>query len=121
MSARMNDNPWSALPLEPQFVLDCDRSAVFAFNEKRGRNPVHLLRLDFLPEPYIGAPEAPVVLLSNNPGYGERAHLKLNDEFRERMRSNLLHRPSKHPFLYLDPALEEVGHWWRIKSRVLRE
>jgi hypothetical protein len=109
------------LPSEPPFVLECDREKVSAYNEKQGRNPAHLLRLEYLPEPFLGAPEAPVVLLSNNPGYGKRAHLKLSDEFRVRMRCNLRHGPSNHPFLYLDPALKEVGHWWRIKSRILRE
>jgi hypothetical protein len=115
----VKDNPWRHLPTEPQFVLESDRSDVLAYNAKPRRNPRHSVQLDILPEPFIGSPDAPVVLLSNNPGYAGKAHLKRAGEFRQRMLDNLLHKTSRCPFLYLDPSLGDVGRWWRIKLKIL--
>src|SRR5262249_4371609 len=42
-------------------------------------------------------------------------------DFMVGMRKNLLHRQSNYPFVYLDPALGDVGEWWRGKLKELLE
>jgi hypothetical protein len=114
------DNPWRHLPAEPPFVLRCDKKGVDEFNQKVGRSSKSFLQVGgILPEPFIGNPDAPVVLLSNNPGFGKRAHLRAEREFKDRMRNNLDLGTSDYPFIYLDPALAEVGKWWKAKLRKL--
>jgi hypothetical protein len=115
----MNENPWCSLPTSSPYVLPEDEPNVSAFNKMPGRKPNHVLQLDILPEPFIGVPDAPVVLLSNNPGFGKRAHLKHEQDFIRRMRNNLHHEPSDCPFVYLAPDIGDVGKWWESKLKTL--
>jgi hypothetical protein len=113
-------NPWYQLPLQPDYVLPEDVSAVRRFNES-ARESVRL-QLELMPEPYLGRPDAPVVLLNKNPGFtpeGPRAHR--DQAFLERSRCNLEHCPSAYPFYLLDPALNTKGtEWWhRILGRLI--
>lgn len=78
------------------------------------------MQLDLLPEPYIGRPDAPVVLLRPGPGYTlDRSQLAANGYGREVWRRNLLHQPLDYPFYALDPALTWSAQaiWWRRKLR----
>ena len=62
-------NPWPALSYEPPFVLHEDLHPVLQFNARAtGRTR---LELDLLPEPFVGRVEAPVVLLTLNPGVSD--------------------------------------------------
>src|SRR5437763_536443 len=62
-------NPWVNLPDEEPFVLPCDDAGVRAFNATATN--INRLRLDVMPEPYLGDPTAPLVLLNKNPGFAE--------------------------------------------------
>jgi hypothetical protein len=116
----MNENPWCHLPNSPPYVLPKDEEYVRVFNGKVGSGSDRFLQIRrILPEPFIGDPSAPVVLLSNNPGFGRRAPLKETRNFMERLRKNLILDESEYPFLFLDPDFNEVGWWWRIKLKVL--
>jgi hypothetical protein len=122
----VNDNPWHRLPDKPPYVLPEDEEVVRAFNVKARQN--HVLHLDLIPEPFVGRPDAPVVLLGNNPGVKspETKAYRLKPAFADRMRKNLLHRLSDDfPFLYLDPDpdITSTGKgWWERKlKRLFRE
>lgn len=118
----MTINPWTGLPRTPPFVLPDDRSAVDTFNAVAG--PSRLLRVyDLLPEPFIGNPRAPVLLLSNNPGFGAGWADRAASDFQERIRANLCHQPSECPFYYLAPDVQGLNRqWWvrRVKHLIER-
>lgn len=118
----MSANPWLELPLSPPFVLPVDREIVDKFNKGRfgrGRNVDHLLRTgSILPEPFVGRHDAPIVLLSNNPGWGDNGEGRSNPAFMELMRGNLRHEQCDCPFVFLDPSYEGGGkEWWTKKLR----
>jgi hypothetical protein len=80
------ENPWCHLPDEAPFVLPGDKERIDEFNERVGATSKSFLQITkLLPEPFIGDPNAPVVLLSNNPGVGKRAHLREGPQFRDRI------------------------------------
>jgi hypothetical protein len=120
----MVENPWNRLPDVPPYVLPEDKGQVLLSNERKGSNHDHFLHVDkILPEPFVGAKDAPVVLLSNNPGFGGADSRKEEQVFKARIRSNLLHEASDWPFVYLDPDWQGIGkEWWlrRIKEVVKR-
>jgi hypothetical protein len=121
-AAKLNviDNPWSHPFAEAPFVLPGDGEVVEAFNKKLRRRPNRYLQVKtHLPEPFVGDPEAPVVLLSNNPGFGKKRKLRKTPDFMERMRNNLRLQKAKYPFIYLDPKLSEIGEWWKHKLKCL--
>jgi hypothetical protein len=116
----LNDNPWLLLPEGPPYVLPDDNQAVSDFNTEASE--AHRLRVhELLPEPFVGDPDAPVVLLGNNPGYTPAGALrKQNPRFATRMRANLSHQPSDCPFVFFAEDIGE-GHrvWWEKKLRGL--
>src|SRR5437762_5162188 len=61
------DNPWKRLPRKAPFFLPEDRSAIDAFNGSASDR--YRIRGDTLPVPYLGLPDAPILLLNLNPGY----------------------------------------------------
>ena len=114
----MSDNPWVRLPAVAPYVLADDEQAVRAFNA--GASEGHRLQIDqLLPEPFIGDPEAPVLLLSNNPGFGRNVALRQQPEFMSRVRDGLSLRPLPYPFIYLEPQYTNTGQWWRQKLKCL--
>ncbi len=114
----MSDNPWLCLPLGPPYVLAQDEQAVCEFNAEAGDD--HQLQIDkLLPEPFVGDPAAPVLLLSNNPGFSKRSVFRQHPEFMARVRESLSHRFSTYPFIYLDPEYRDAGRWWRQKLKPL--
>src|SRR2546422_11376051 len=109
----MNKSPWCRLPANPPYVLPDDEPFVEAFNVRAG--PKRFLHIDkILPEPFVGPLDAPVVLLSNNPGFKEAGVAHNQDPvFVARMRNNLRHRPSDYPFVFLAPDYSGRGKkWW---------
>jgi hypothetical protein len=67
---RTRANPWLQLPESPPYVLPEDADYVRAWNEVSGRqNERRLLRLDVLPDPFVGRRDAPLVVLALNPGW----------------------------------------------------
>jgi hypothetical protein len=123
----VNDNPWHRLPKEPPHVLleDQEKAETFNLKAKKAR-PHHFLHLDLIPEPFVGRPDAPVVLLGNNPGVKspETAADRRKPAFADRLRKNLLHALSSDtfPFLYLDPGPNippRSREWWDRKLKHL--
>jgi hypothetical protein len=114
----MHDNPWQRLPVRPPFVLPDDEAMVHEFNRPASEN-LRLAIDELLPEPFVGDPTTPVVLLSNNPGIGKRSHLKLDPGFRSRVRDGIHLKESPYPFYYLDPKYCETGRWWTQKLKCL--
>jgi hypothetical protein len=116
------DNPWLHIPAEPPYVLPEDAEAVARFN--RTASPNHFLRVDkILPEAFMGVKDAPVVLLSNNPGFSsleEREKFRQQPMILEWMRKNLHHEPLDYPFYYLNPVFNE-SDWWVVRLRPLIE
>lgn len=113
------NNPWVDLPRTQPFVLPYERSAIREFNASA--KPTHQIRTELMPEPYLGDPNAPVVLLNLNPGFMEEEiyfHTEDEDFIRE-CRANLLHEPSEYPFYLINPKLSaSEGHkWWKKKLR----
>jgi hypothetical protein len=117
----VNENPWCRLRVSAPYVLPDDEPLVRAFNKRKAKEHPKFLHIDdILPEPFVGAPEAPVVLLSNNPGFGKGAPAKKDPAFMDRMRKNLLHEPSDWPFVFLAPDFSGPGkEWWERKLKHL--
>ena len=113
------DNPWIRLPQSPPFVLQEDRSAIDRFNARA--TELHQIHLELIPEPFLGRPDAPIVLLNLNPGFdSEETRFHHSDSyFIEQSRKNLLHSPIRYPFYLLNPELSQsLGHqWWRRKLK----
>jgi hypothetical protein len=115
----MNDNPWQQLPSRPSFVLPRDEVIVRKFNCQASID-YRLVIDDLLPEPFLGDPTAPVILLSNNPGIGKRWKLRQDLGFMTRMRDAICClKFTKYPFIYLDPQFHDIGGWWRQKLKCL--
>src|SRR5262245_3868197 len=117
----MNDNPWCHLPTSPPYVLPHDEPQVRDVDARAG--PDYRLHIaELLPEAFVGNREAPVVLLSNNPGYTEEGVPPQQEAaIVARMRNNLLHGPSDYPFLFLAPDVGGRGkRWWARKLKALR-
>jgi hypothetical protein len=119
--AQLTDNPWHRLPDEPPYVLPDDKLLVESFNVKASQK--RFLHIDkILPEAFVGSPTAPVVLLSNNPGFNpEKGEAKLRQDpiFMVRMRNNLQHLPADYPFVFLDPDNVPGMKWWQRKLKRL--
>lgn len=112
------DNPWQELPSMPDFVLPPDAALVDAFNLRATERSK--LRLELLPEPYLGNSNAPIVLLNLNPGFSEYDHLFHNSELgKELITRNLGHDSLEYPFYLLDPRAESApgSGWWRQRLR----
>src|SRR4051812_28507789 len=107
-------NPWLDLPSEPPFVLPSDESLLRRHQDwvESGRaaaqtRELHRIHLDLVPEPHLGDPSAPVVLLNKNPGVGvDDAATHANPAFRSLALLNAVHRSERWPFYLLDPSME---------------
>jgi hypothetical protein len=114
----MNDNPWLRLPARPPFVLPEDAQAVHEFNATAREN-YQLQISDFLPEPFVGDPASPVLLLSNNPGFSKHSAYRKQPEFMMRIRDCISLKVSVCPFYFLDPEYRDHTRWWRQKLKCL--
>ena len=98
------------------YVLPEDAATIVAFNANVA--PHHIVHLEVVPEPYLGDPNAPVVLLNMNPGYvDDDRTVHLDRHFNNAARSNLLHGHASWPLYLLDPSLPDSPgrEWWRRK------
>jgi hypothetical protein len=109
-------NPWCRLPQKEPFLLPEDADVVHKFNDsaKDGLR----LHLDLLPEPFLGRPDAPVVLLNLNPGYSSPNDVR---DPSIGAWNNLQHKPTPFPFYLLDPSeTRALGYkWWNDKLKSL--
>jgi hypothetical protein len=118
------NNPWVQLPHIEPFVLKEDRPSIQSFNQSA--DELHQIHLELLPEPFIGDPNAPVVLLNLNPGYNVRdIRFHQSDEYFIRsLRNNLEQRTQEYPFYPLDPrngASPASRHCLRRLDRLIKE
>jgi hypothetical protein len=106
-------NPWQQLPLQKPFVLPEDKGPLSSFNASASDD--FFVHLELLPEPFLGSPSAPVVVLGLNPGFKEADLTQHTDpSFISRSRCNLMHGPSDYPFYLLDPGITRTK-WWDRK------
>lgn len=102
-------NPWADLPDEPPWVLPIDRDAVRRATGRVG------LRADLLPEPFVGDPDAPVVVLMKAPGVGPGDDLAAHGRpaFQALVRRS--HQATSGAFHPLEPAAAGTpsSAWWR--------
>lgn len=119
---RIEKNPWIDLPSAAPFVVNDDAEKVEAFN--RTASESHRYHLELLPEPFLGVPTAPIVLLNLNPGYDqneERFH-HLDEYFQRVSLLNLAHEGQDYPFYFLEPGKRSPGHvWWQQRLRELTD
>lgn len=105
-------SPWSAVPARPPYVLERDRPAIERFNARCRIE--HRIELAALPEPFVGPLDAPVVLLSLNPGWNDEDPMVHSRAAANAcIRGNLAGRGDR--FYHLQPALAgSPGEaWWR--------
>jgi hypothetical protein len=114
-------NPWASLPAGAPFIAPDDQGAIERFNSNA--RPQHQLHLEIVPEPYLGNPKSPVVLLNGNPGFSDDdRQVHLDPVFNAAARANLTHERVEWPLYLLDPSLPSPGHdWWVKRLRPLAE
>jgi hypothetical protein len=119
----VNPNPWHRLPTKPPFVLPEDKEKVEAFNVTvREKGQEHGLNLNFIPVPFCGRQDAPVVLLGNIAGAGDEQieDYALRPKYADRLRKNLLHQNTDFQFFPLDPDPQTVPSAREFWSDALR-
>ena len=113
-------NPWINLPDKADFVLFKDKKIIDNFNNKA--NSEYAIRLNIIPEPFLGSPNAPIVLLNLNPGFNEQ-DIKIHRRkvFFELSWKNLRHEPTEYQFYLLDPKTSDSPgyQWWSKKLKRL--
>jgi hypothetical protein len=78
------DNPWLQLPASPPFVLPADRPHIEAFNNRLRPNQERCrLDLSLYPAPWMGNPQAPLVVWPNS---GKMAHVACEIDARRQNR-----------------------------------
>ncbi|GBE23192.1 MAG TPA: hypothetical protein ENH00_13530 [Actinobacteria bacterium] len=110
-------NPWVHLPATPDFVLPEDAPQVYEHNARRGED--YQLQLHVLPESFLGPVDAPVVLLSLNPGYVASDVDDYAPEKRaEMIRGSLTHQLGRDEAFYFltDKFAGTGGHYWWNKK-----
>jgi hypothetical protein len=114
------NNPWLDMPAAAPFVLPQDHHRIAIFN--RTAKADTLVRLEMMPEPFLGNPTARVVVLGLNPGFSPDAIRHETHEFFTLSRNNLRHDGGAYPFYLLTPSLDVPGRtWWEQKlSRLIQ-
>lgn len=113
----MTVNPWNRLPSRAPFILPEDQPAIDSFNSGLRDDDIGRVHLEIHPSPFVGNPEAPVVLLALSPHFNPKTVAKANtDEFIKPSLGNLAHRPVnvECPFFFLGLGLDYPGRlWWQ--------
>lgn len=116
-------NPWINLsPADGKFLLDIDREAVEAHKLTAQRQ--HQFRLDMVPEPYLGRPDAPVVVLTGNPRFRpDDVEARARADVQERLLAGARREELDYPLVWLDPQFADTpgAAWYRSKLRLLCE
>ena len=113
-------NPFTRINKNFPFLIEEKRNKIFEINFKL--NYHHWLRLELYPEPYLGNPNAPIVLLNLNPGFSyEDLDWMENFTYRKLNKKNLIHMNKDYPFYLLNPKLSShPGYkWWSKKLKHL--
>src|SRR5579859_5575875 len=116
------ENPWKLLPKQEPFVLEIDNKAVTAYNAKFSYSDAGYVHTDLMPEPFLGDPQAPIVLLGLNPGY-DKSDYDFYRQYGEACRLNLEHAPQKYSFYLLNPDYDRSKYtgpkWWHERLGAL--
>lgn len=113
------NNPWIDLPTEAPYLLPADCDAIHRFNTTASTD--HIIHTEMCPEPFMGLPHAPVVLLGLNPGAAKEEFQPPTDPILlQAYADNLQHTITDIPFYLLNPAIGGAGYqWWTAKLRPL--
>lgn len=112
-------NPWVDLPDSEPFVLGDDRPRVHAFN--RAVDARYQLRLNLLPEPFLGSRDARLVLLMLNPGFANSDLRVHKGGYGAALRANLVDDPSGHIHLGLSSGFKDDLPWWTTHLQAVIE
>lgn len=113
-------NPWSNLGDEAPFVLPIDAEAVEQHNAKAKSE--YRFNLSMAPEPWMGDPHAPVVVLTGNPRYRvDDLPTHARPDVRARLLAGARQEPQPYPLVWLDPALADTSGaaWYLSKLKAL--
>jgi hypothetical protein len=116
------ENPWLDLPPSRPYVLPMDGPQVDAYNEKHQAK--YRFDLDLIPAPFMGNPEARLVLLARNPGISPGDHEAHRDpDFTSTLRANIQGRPEAQAAVGLLNRFRDLptGIYWRPLFRWLLE
>ena len=113
------ENPWKELITENKTFLKSDKKKL-----EKIKGEVIFKRI--YPEPYIGNPEAPIVLLNLNPGYSEIDHdfYKIKRVY-TLWRKNITHKivSSQYPFYFIDPKIRVYAggpcYWRKLFKKLI--
>jgi hypothetical protein len=117
----MIQNPWQLLPKSGNnLILLEDQQKVTDYNNSV--DDLHKFHLEFVPEPFIGNVNAPVIALNANPGY-DPSEVKIHNipTVRKIMLDNLIHTYPGFYYLSKELDLSTGAVWWRKKLRRLIE
>jgi hypothetical protein len=117
-------NPWLELHEDSEeYILEDDKESSERFRKGRCHEDLQL-RLELLPQPFIGNPTAPVIFLCANPGYSKEhdAHDFSLQPLRDLLFKCIRREESDFPFYYLHPQVTGNGStWWRKRARRMVE
>lgn len=112
-------NPWLSLPNEAPFVLESDRYIIDASNRLHGNH----IELCVRPDPFVGNPEAKVLLVLLNPGFDAAERGDKWWHAHSRVLAQHYARNYRHDsdFFWLHDDLRESpgGAWYRKKLKAL--
>lgn len=111
-------NPWLKVPASPPFIAPSDERYIDAFNASDGRHPEHEINTTLLPEPWLGRHDAPVVMLTANPGVDPTDFaFHAQRDFAQANRANLT-TPGGEPNYLLDQRFSDASgaRWWRRRA-----
>jgi hypothetical protein len=113
-------NPWLLLPNQPNYWLEIDYQSIVNFNNINNKPPYDIIG-HILPEPFVGSPDAEIILLNLNPGFaGNQAHLETmgNSNFVNDSLLNLSHQINNFFLLHHQGPGQT---WWKKKFKYLIE
>lgn len=113
------ENPWKHFEISKEMVHESDREA-FEIHNARAKKPNHRLLMQLAPEPWIGSPQAKVVILYANPGAtdGDQEGRKQEcaDRINELSIANLRGQINDYPHFFFNEELKEsAGYKWYAK------
>ena len=113
-------NPWVDIIKSSNKIFSEDLEYINKFNEKF-KNTDFEVKIDLYPEPYIGSPQASIILLNLNPGFSVPDYNFYRNEYAfNAWMKNISHQPQQYLFYLIDPQLKklECGYsWWTKKLK----